>query len=67
MAVGGVETQSGSKTKAEKIVTSKENSGLEANFPNGTKKRSSRKDGVAESDANTSNSIPGREVEKYHT
>ena len=46
-------TQRGSKTKAEKIVTSKENSGLGANFPNGTKKSSSRKDGVAESDANT--------------
>ena len=60
-------TQLASKTKAEKIVTSKDNSGLGANFPDDTRKSSSCKDGAAESDANTSNSIPGRKVEKYHT
>ena len=57
-------TQFVGKTESGTIVTSKDNAGLGINFLDNTRKSSSRKDGAAESDANTLNSVPGRKVEK---
>ena len=60
-------TQFASQIESGKIVTGKESAGLGINFLDSTRKNSSSKDGAAESDANTSNSVPGRKVEKCHT
>ena len=60
-------TKSAVNIESGKLVASKENADLGIKYLHNTSKSSSCKDCAAESDANTSNFMPGRKVSMYHT